>query len=517
MRFFVLKEELDFDLSKLQGFLPQLSSGVSVDSYRRWLLRCLRRFGPIVPLSKEDLTEKRLSSYLKKEGAILVTISLFPDVVGWEKIARRQLILSLGNLLVPEGLFHSRLLPSAQALLVSTNFQVRCLQRYLGKSIGYLAVFPPFIDTEFYRPPSHKEKNLARKRFGVAQDEFHIVFAGRWIVTKGVYQLIRCLDKWPLKNMKVSLTAELIPDEKKAGLSRQQEFILFMDKEVFRKRRTWLKINQARRDKKFLRELFWSADIFVNPSVHPDENYGITPREALACGVPCLTTNFCGLRPMADMMPWQGLDSYPTPVGLRFSLGALRDKLVEVKNSYRSYSAGYFRQLFLKEYSPDTAVKELEKALRYLVLQPAQLPLVPQKAISGIQKELLSNLDPEMLRFLLKTSKELAEPVLFYGNQPFDYNILAVQSIYAASAVPPKIQKGQVLGGFFRIELWPQEKLLVEFASPHPRHKVFTTKDWQILLSCGHKVGGEYIFIPQTEAQLGLLQELVDTGYLVGF
>lgn len=503
------------DLEEKNTSTSKLTSATSVFAYRRWLFDCLRRLGDLVPLELESIDERSLVLLFKKKKAIYVVASINPYVMNWQRIPGRFLILSCGNFLIPEFFYGNQYSSFAKAHLVSTEFEEKILKKIFRNSLGYITTFSPYIDTNFFRLPTSRERKEAREKFGIKKNDFHMVFAGRWIVTKGVYQLIRTLDLWPTKDFKLTLTAEKKPEDYRIGLSKEKEFLLFAKNEIDMKRRTWLKFCPAKNDRFFLRELFWSADLFVSPSIHPDENFGITPREALSCGVPSVTTNFCGLRPLADLMPWQGIDSYPTPAGLRFSLGDLRDKLNEAKRLAKDFSPDSYRQLLRGDYNPEKSLRNLEHAVRYLVDQPAESVLSFSKSIFELKKKLLGGIDSEMLKFIFNRAQDLLDTAIFYGDRIFDFELLALQSLYTAKATPPKIRIGQVLGGFFRVSLWPAERTLVEFSSPVPRIKKFTNKQWLNLKSCTHKLKGEQVFIPTDKNQVDLIQELVDLGYLV--
>lgn len=515
MKFYILQEELGFNASRLSGEALEVNAGVSVDAYRSWFLKCLKRFGSIMPLGRRDLTEQNLTALLKKDNAIFVMMSVVSYAVDWRRIPHRLLELSLGRLMLPEYQFTARHLPSAEVQLVSTLFQAQCLRETFGTAVPRTEVFAPRIDTDFYVPADSSQRKRARKAFGVKEGQTHIVFAGRWTPTKGACQLIRMLSRWPLEHAVVTITADTALQQYRSAASGEQFFSIFMQQELLGAKRPWLRIYPETKDRRCLRELFWSGDVFVNPSVQPDENFGITPREAASCGLPCVTTNFCGLRPLAESMPWNGVDSYPTPAGLRFSLRELRGKLSSALSLRHRYLPAYYRDRLLEECSTDKAIKGLQNAIAYLGSRPAELPLAEPSVISSIKKQLLRKLDERMLKFLFKTDKEIPEPVLFYGDRPFEYSLPAVQSIYAAKSTPPKVGRNQCFGGFFRVGLWPGEQVLVEFGSPHARFRHFQKREWDALTGCAHMRGGEYVFIPKNKNQVTLLQDLVNLGYLV--
>ena len=212
------------------------------------------------------LEDRRLNLLLGKPDAIFVAVNFSLERSLISKIHHRLLWLSLGSLLFSERLYAIKSLPSAQVNIVSTQFQLDRLRSCLGSLMPETMVFSNKIDTNYYTIPEKQQRLMARKRQGIKEGQLHIIYAGRWIVTKGICQLIRVLDIWPLpSNAVLTLVGNI---EEGFGLAfsfaHHKTFSHFLNEEILQnKSRAWLHFQETQ-DKEGLRDLFWSADLFVN-------------------------------------------------------------------------------------------------------------------------------------------------------------------------------------------------------------------------------------------------------------
>jgi len=515
MRFYVLKHDYEGSLKKEETDSFKLYEGTSVLRHEKWFFNCIRQHGRIIPLDRR-LRERDLRSFLSKPDAIFVSVHSSFNELGYDRIPRRMLSLSLGTLLVsPESLYRTKELPSAQVLLVSTKFQIERLESLFGNLMPRMYVFPHKVDVDFFVPPDRKQKALARRKYGIKEGQVHIVYAGRWVVTKGICQLIRILDIWPLPNIVLTLAGNIEEDNRIAySFAHHKTFPNFLDNEIFQKKRNWLRLQPAsyRED---LRELFWSADLFVNPSIQPDEDFGVTPREAISCGLPILATNFGGLYPLTENMPWKGVDTYPTLMGSRFSLRQLHNILYTAVKNHRLFSPQEYRKV-IDEYGPEIAKKNLRAAIDYLKDRHPERPVDIEVVKRKVKRQLYNIADERAFRLFINSRKKLPAGSYIYGDGPTHYTLPIVQGIYSAKTTPPIVERDTKWRGFFRIAMWEKERALVEFGFPGPRIKHYPEKLWNSLKRCCRLTeSGDYIITPLDRLGISLVQELVDLGYLV--
>ncbi len=528
MKFYILKDG-EYDIVSKSGSMlkgseyeiaPKINKngtlglciGTSVNRYKKWFLECLREHGSIVTLNQQ-LGKQQFAYLLNKPNAIWV--GLFPGK--YYDVARRHLDLSMSRLLISEeSLCNAKVLPSSQIELVSTNEQIKRLNSIFGNLVPKMFVFPPKVDSDFFVPPDKKQKQLARKKYQIENKQVHIVYAGRWIVTKGICQLIRMLDIWPIPNIVLTLAGNIEENNKVFfSVARHNTFSDFLRNEILQKKRNWLRLKPTPKDNREFRELLWSADLFINPSFHPDENFGVTPREAACCGLPIVTTNFGGLKPLADNMPWKGVDTYPTIFGSRFNLRQFSKLLQSAILQHNKYSQEYYRNIILNECEASIAKNNLKLAIGYLRNRPVEKPVNKTIQIYKTTKNLFYKLKSTS-EFFINLTNNIPTGSLVYGDERPRYIFPIIQGIYSALEIPPLVSINSRWRGFFRISVWDKEKALLEWGFPGPRVMRYSDKIWDSMKKCIHFTKqNDFVMIPNNKIQIFQLQELVNSGYLI--
>jgi glycosyltransferase involved in cell wall biosynthesis len=270
-------------------------------------------------------------------------------------------------LLLPQHLKSMAHAKRAHVELVSTQAQRARVRALLGSGAPHMEVFPPYIDTAFFRMPSAAERAASRRKWRVNGARVHVVYAGRLLPAKGVEQLLRSMGGYR-SDWVLTYAGE---DERKGvfakGLAQQAQACGFGSAVRFYPALT----------REPLRSLFWSADVFVYPSVHADENFGIVTREAMSCGVPAVVTDFAGLAEAAQHFPWAAVATYPSLGGARFALSGLTRAITQ--SAHKTVAERRLVRAFVcKEQS--RAEAGLVRALGYLSRVPAQRFYFPAAA-----------------------------------------------------------------------------------------------------------------------------------------
>lgn len=137
---------------------------------------------------------------------------------------------------------------------------------------------PCGVDTEAFRPGDRSE---ARARLGLSPQSFIVLQLGRLVPRKGIDNVIEAIARLPAQ-----VPAELVvvggetvePDESATPelgrLRRLAEQLGVAEKVRF----------VGRRERSALRDWYVAADVFVTTPWY--EPFGITPLEAMACGIP---------------------------------------------------------------------------------------------------------------------------------------------------------------------------------------------------------------------------------------
>ena len=155
---------------------------------------------------------------------------------------------------------------------------------------GRLDVVPLGVDTEIFRP---RDKYEMRKLFGIREDAFVMLWVGRF----------SAYDKADLLPMIILLKRLLAKSQKKdlllvlAGHDRaSNQFVPAIQTYVNEHGvgdhvQILLDNNLEKRN-----YLFSAADVFISPIDNVQETFGITPIEAMACGVPQVVSDWDGYK-----------------------------------------------------------------------------------------------------------------------------------------------------------------------------------------------------------------------------
>jgi len=157
---------------------------------------------------------------------------------------------------------------------------------------GRMEVLPLGVDTERFRPLG---PSAGREQFGLPPDAFVLLWVGRLsLVDKAdllplVQTLAGLRRRNPDRNVMLVCAGGDRPGERFGGVIRQlaqaegvgPSVRVLDDRAVFE---PWLP------------HLYSAADVFVSPVDNVQETFGITPLEAMACGVPQVVSDWNGYR-----------------------------------------------------------------------------------------------------------------------------------------------------------------------------------------------------------------------------
>lgn len=162
------------------------------------------------------------------------------------------------------------------------------LHRLYGADSDQVTEVPCGVDTVAFRPG---DRLRARRRLGLAEHDYIVLQLGRMVPRKGIDNVVRALALLP-----ASVPARLVvvggessePDEAHTP-------------EIGRLRRLAQALGVAgrvqfagRRDRDELRDWYVACDVFVTTPWY--EPFGITPLEAMACGVPVVGSAVGGIQ-----------------------------------------------------------------------------------------------------------------------------------------------------------------------------------------------------------------------------
>lgn len=196
------------------------------------------------------------------------------------------------------------------------------------------------IDTKLFKPIPKSKLSFRKSDFGILKDSRVLIFAGRITWEKGIDKILEAFDFIQNENVELLVVGNIAHEEEK--------------KEPYIKR--LMQLSQKYKNKihftgyvehNKLPELYNLADIAVLPSMW-EEPAGLTMLEAMACGVPVITTRSGGIPEYvgdaAIVLERNG--------GLPQNIANCIDSLLSDKYMYRMYSqkgVGRINSMFSSE------------------------------------------------------------------------------------------------------------------------------------------------------------------------
>ena len=524
MRFLVPIAEFDFITSKKDNEADNpniISANTSVNNLKAHFFETLGEIGEIIKIEK-DVEQEILKELCLQSDTIMACFhELQPD-----NIACRLLMHSKGSLMVSGGFLDKWSFNKNTLNIVTTHKQAEQLKNKLGIAAPFLGVFTPSLQTDLFRLPSEMEIKEAKIKYSVKENYFNIVYAGRLISNKGIAQLVKSLNLFPCPNIQLSIVGDFEPDFYIYQCNASHAtFPQYFEKEIIGNNNHIHIVRYSSLQHKDLRQLFWSADCFVYPSFHEDENFGITPREAMLCGVPTVVTDFCGLGALGNAKIGL-IKTYPTLGGIRFCLQQLSaeiSKIVQWSITDKKQNRNFNYEWVLQECNTDESAKALKTAADKLLKIP-----IGDTSTGGWRSKERFDKWMEIAPVNFKQAEKLAKvpyPDGLYVDGTGDVGtgwfsephfLTAIQSIYTTIPQIPKAIKRKAYRGFWRIGIWEQEKAIVEFGFPGPRIKRFNDQEFTELMSIMQLLNRkEPVFYPSSPLSLALVEQLMELGFLV--
>lgn len=521
MKILVDKREFGYKEDKAISTIPlELVASTSVNFQKAHFFETIEMIGDICPVD-HTLSDDYLTSLCSEPDAIFATFHEEPR----EGIACRLCQHTKGDLMLIGGLMDSRTFHDATLNLLTSVKQKDQLINGLGPAAPKMEVFTPRLSGEFYMT-GQDEMQRARIKNNINPDCFHMIYAGRFIANKGICQLVRAMNLWHIPNTQLTLLGSFEPNfHISQSNALHVTFADFFRREILElSKNIHLSVKPAVAQKE-LREIYWSADCFLYPSFHEDENFGMAPREAILCGVPAVVTDFCGLGFLSQTRGGI-IRTYPTLGGVRYSLKSLRQEIESVRNWSRhkhNENRAYNASIVKNECDPLFNRKVFQKALEELCNVPTGLATSEGRR-SKDRADRWAYIGPDSFKTAIALAGSNPPEGLYVDGNGYasdgwfsePHFLHAIQSFYTTNPKPPVVRQDVCYRGFWRIALWNEEQALIEFGFPGPRIKRYKQTEWAEIISASViGLNGETEFYPRTSFAVNLIQQLVDLGYLV--
>jgi glycosyltransferase involved in cell wall biosynthesis len=212
-------------------------------------------------------------------------------------------------------------LTTGDVLVVTSTSEVEIAHRLFRNAT--VAVLPFAYDVDTFFPLDDGERRAARERLGFGEGDRIVLYSGRVNPEKNVHWLLRIFD----------VVCRRVPDARLVLAGSAPTERTYMD--LFGTEPVWLQNTYSRLiseldhpervhfgpgDDRRLRELYNVADVVVNLTLNPDENFGMAQVEAMACGTPVVGTAWGGLKDtIVDGVSGYRVSTVPTATGVRLS------------------------------------------------------------------------------------------------------------------------------------------------------------------------------------------------------
>lgn len=198
-----------------------------------------------------------------------------------------------------------------------------------------VVALPYGIDCERFTPLEIETRKNLRQTLGLAAEDFVILYAGRITIEKNVHALLEAVSYLPEagRPVKLLIAGQIYniafqelnfhePDLEARLQQLIQDWHLSERVAFF----PWL-------DSTELNNLYNVADVFVNPTLHHDEQFGFTQVEAMSAGLPVLGTAWGGLKDtIINGESGFLIDTWMSDYGVRLDLPRLVDLLQFLRN-----------------------------------------------------------------------------------------------------------------------------------------------------------------------------------------
>jgi D-inositol-3-phosphate glycosyltransferase len=158
-----------------------------------------------------------------------------------------------------------------------------------------MTIISPGVNTSFFKPI---DKSLAKQTIGAKKDDKLLLFVGRIEPLKGLDMLLYALKVLIMKNPELNVCLWIVGGDilQKQELWSHQLKMLQQLKNVLhlstRVKFVGLKTQEE------LPAYYNAAEMVIMPSHY--ESFGMVTLEAMACGVPVITTNVAGVSQLID-------------------------------------------------------------------------------------------------------------------------------------------------------------------------------------------------------------------------
>jgi glycosyltransferase involved in cell wall biosynthesis len=198
---------------------------------------------------------------------------------------------------------YGALIRSYDRLTVSCTADGQICRRLLASAKAPITLLPFAVDTDHFKPLGRDERRRLRSLFDITDDEVVFLYVGRITAEKNVHTLLSLfallLSRGPAARLfLVGRVKDARFHELGTGpYDLNQVLSQILAAHPHLGARVQMIPFTSKSD---LPALFNLADVFVNMTLHHDENFGFAQAEAMSCSLPVISTRWGGLKDVVD-------------------------------------------------------------------------------------------------------------------------------------------------------------------------------------------------------------------------
>ena len=269
------------------------------------------------------------------------------------------------------AMLNELLVPHKIKFIVASQAQKKLLNNFfISVKEEAIDVLPfPYNLNEYYFSSEIREN--ARKQYQLTNDDFVILYSGRISLQKNVDILINAFNQLENKQQKIHLWIVGGFDDVGAdfmGIESYHGYMYSKIQKILEKISPDLKNNIkffGHTNKKKLLEIKCASDMYVSLSTYHDEDFGMSPAEAMATGLPSVLTHWGGYSSFfVEGYYLKFADVDLTEYGLKLNLKPLVDSVYELKEQKRSNELRLEQsKIFEKKFSISSNIEVLKNIL----------------------------------------------------------------------------------------------------------------------------------------------------------
>lgn len=217
---------------------------------------------------------------------IFHTLALMKNLVARDELEKEEMErISAEKTLVKE----------VDHIITPTDSEMSYLEYLYQADTRKITIIPPGVNTDFFKP---MDKLVAKEMVGAKKEDKILLFVGRIEPLKGLDMLLYALKVLIMKNPEMNVCLWIVGGDilQKQKLWSHQLKMLQQLKEVLNLTTRVRFMGQKTQEE--LPHYYNAAEMVIMPSHY--ESFGMVTLEAMACGIPVITTNVAGVSQLID-------------------------------------------------------------------------------------------------------------------------------------------------------------------------------------------------------------------------